>query len=156
MESVSLSKNNRNSKIAKNCLKILFVDEKKWNQSDDCADDEITGNNIIELPIILANLWKSIVNDIEKEGKNANIIRASNAILEAILNRNVYSGFNCTLSGAKSHINKNKYFTKLNENLKIFILKKYFVCVYIFCKLVHLLFTSMKICSSSGSRRNFV
>ncbi|ETO34390.1 hypothetical protein RFI_02704 [Reticulomyxa filosa] len=99
------------NKIAKKSVNIIFTDERKWEQSDNCSNDEITGDHVNNLPVILSHLWGNVVHDTEKEGKNAHILNAAKAILGAILNQRIYAGLSCTISSVKSNSSQRKPFT---------------------------------------------
>ncbi|ETO11520.1 hypothetical protein RFI_25854 [Reticulomyxa filosa] len=72
------------ARIAQESVNIIFAYEKKWTQSDDCRQCEIEGDDLISLPIILKYLWENVVHNIEKEGKNVDILKAAQAILDVI------------------------------------------------------------------------
>ncbi|ETO34816.1 hypothetical protein RFI_02271, partial [Reticulomyxa filosa] len=99
------------SRISRESVNIIFTDEKKWEQSDDCGNDEIMGCYLDSLPIILCYLWKKVLNNNEKEQKNAHIFGAANSILDAILRRDTYLSTSCTISNVKPISNKINYST---------------------------------------------
>ncbi|ETO01372.1 hypothetical protein RFI_36068 [Reticulomyxa filosa] len=93
-------------RISRDCVKIIFSDEKKWEQSDDCSNNEIAGDNLNNLPVILKHLWANVVRNTEKEVKNAHILNAAKTILDAILRREIYITSECTVSSVKSTSNQ--------------------------------------------------
>ncbi|ETO11519.1 hypothetical protein RFI_25858 [Reticulomyxa filosa] len=105
------------ARIYRESVNITFTDEKKWEHCDDCINDEITGAHLNELPVILKYLWEKVSSDIEKEVKNAHILNAAKAILDAILRQKTYIASNCTLSSVKSDSKQNDTFTAFPDIL---------------------------------------
>ncbi|ETO33083.1 hypothetical protein RFI_04024 [Reticulomyxa filosa] len=78
------------ARIAQESVNIIFAYEKKWTQSDDCRQCEIEGDDLISLTIILNYLWGNVMNNIEKEWKNLDVLKATQAILDVILRQSKY------------------------------------------------------------------
>ncbi|ETN97196.1 hypothetical protein RFI_40335 [Reticulomyxa filosa] len=105
------------ARIYREYVNITFTYEKKWEQSDDCINDEITCIHLNELPVILKYLCEKVLCDIENEVKNADILNAANAILDAILSQKTYIASSCTLSSVKSDSKQNDTFTAFPDIL---------------------------------------
>ncbi|ETO08320.1 hypothetical protein RFI_29070 [Reticulomyxa filosa] len=78
---------------------------------------EIEGNDLLSLPMILAYIWENIVSNIEKEEKNVDVLKASKAILEAILRRKTYLAKRCKLYSVQSSSKEKDSFSAFTDLL---------------------------------------
>ncbi|ETN97162.1 hypothetical protein RFI_40369, partial [Reticulomyxa filosa] len=89
------------ARISREYVNIIFTDEKKWEQSDDCGNDEIIDDYLNSLTIILCYLWKKVLNNNEKEQKNYHIFVSRRNIASKIAFAAPYLSPSCTLSDQK-------------------------------------------------------